>query len=244
MHSFKTYSFAAALVVSSTAHSRSLPSALINNGHEAQHQIFLPPTESRKLNANDNIAAQPYVCHTTFPPSASWLPFETLWCVNAEQILSSNGGDTYITHYIQSALLSTGFIYRLDPRLLLASMMEASRGKASAPCACPADGGECVCGIMQVPHGGSFNEKDAEKSVNCMIGAGGDALMHAMKTEGLKSDALLLAGESRMRDVLRRFEKVAGKGKGKGEEMGRFEMYLVNRLMGWNGRGKGSDGCL
>lgn len=62
-----------------------------------------------------------------------WLAFERLWQVNEPTILSKNGGNTYIEHYIKDAILQVSEESHVDARLLLAIMMQEVR--SPIPCA-------------------------------------------------------------------------------------------------------------
>lgn len=53
-----------------------------------------------------------------------WLPFDEVWRINQPFILSGNGGDTYIEHYIKEAIVEVSAERNLDARVLLAVMMQ------------------------------------------------------------------------------------------------------------------------
>jgi hypothetical protein len=55
---------------------------------------------------------------------SNWLPFDTLWEVNEPYILSTNGGDTYITHHIKTAIDNVAKEDGLDDRLVLVIMLQ------------------------------------------------------------------------------------------------------------------------
>ncbi|KAK5728870.1 hypothetical protein LTR15_002011 [Elasticomyces elasticus] len=56
--------------------------------------------------------------------AAQWLPFNQLWSLNEPTILSKNGGDTYITHYIREAIEQVSCDREVDASLVLAIVMQ------------------------------------------------------------------------------------------------------------------------
>lgn len=62
---------------------------------------------------------------STISVSASnWLCFDDLWRINEATILSVNGGDTYIKHYVKEAIQLVADDSTVDSRLILALMMQ------------------------------------------------------------------------------------------------------------------------
>jgi len=59
--------------------------------------------------------------------TARWLPFDQLWALNEPTILSKNGGDTYITHFIREAIERVSCDDEIDPALVLAIVMQEVR---------------------------------------------------------------------------------------------------------------------
>ncbi len=56
--------------------------------------------------------------------TARWLPFDQLWTLNEPTILSKNGGDTYVTHFIRAAIEQVSCDDEIDPALVLAIVMQ------------------------------------------------------------------------------------------------------------------------
>ncbi|KAK4900297.1 hypothetical protein LTR27_002521 [Elasticomyces elasticus] len=56
--------------------------------------------------------------------ATQWLPFNQLWSLNEPTILSKNGGDTYITHYIREAIEQVSCDGEVDASLVLAIVMQ------------------------------------------------------------------------------------------------------------------------
>ncbi|KAK5136230.1 hypothetical protein LTR08_003837 [Meristemomyces frigidus] len=54
----------------------------------------------------------------------TWLSFANMWRINEPTILSKNGGDTYIKHYIHEAVAYVADESAVDARLILALMMQ------------------------------------------------------------------------------------------------------------------------
>ncbi|KAK5700869.1 hypothetical protein LTR97_005386 [Elasticomyces elasticus] len=104
--------------------------------------------------------------------AAQWLPFNQLWSLNEPTILSKNGGDTYITHYIREAIEQVSCDREVDASLVLAIVMQESSGRASMPCKPQASGGKSRCGIMQSVGGSSFDAERPRASISRMIREG------------------------------------------------------------------------
>ncbi|KAK5123302.1 hypothetical protein LTR85_002732 [Meristemomyces frigidus] len=140
--------------------------------------------------------------------ASSWLCFNDLWRINEAAILSKNGGDTYIKHYIKEALLHVAGESAIDSRLILALMMQESSGRASISCRSQSNG-RSKCGLMQATDGSSFDSARQAASILQMVREGieGDDLDHALD----------------------------------GDE--RYLSDVANRLLGWDGRGKGFATC-
>lgn len=113
-----------------------------------------------------------------------WLAFEPLWHINEQIILSKNGGNTYIEHYIKDAILQVSEESNIDARLLLAIMMQESNGKAGMQCKSHSTG-ENRCGLMQIPDGRTFDETDAKASILEMMreSINGDHLDRALDSD-------------------------------------------------------------
>ena len=54
----------------------------------------------------------------------TWQSFHHLWRINEATVLSRNGGDTYITHYIHEAIVQVADETVVDARLILVLMMQ------------------------------------------------------------------------------------------------------------------------
>ncbi|KAK4547014.1 hypothetical protein LTR36_001234 [Oleoguttula mirabilis] len=113
--------------------------------------------------------------------ASSWLCFNDLWRINEATILSKNGGDTYIKHYIKEAILHVASESALDSRLILAFMMQESSGRASIPCKSQSRGGS-KCGLMQAMDGSTFDATNPAASILQMLrdGMDGDGLDQAL----------------------------------------------------------------
>ncbi|KAK3629615.1 hypothetical protein LTR56_017920 [Elasticomyces elasticus] len=72
-------------------------------------------------------ATRDYLCFDGTDATASatqWLPFDQLWLLNEPTILTKNGGDTYITHYIREAIEQVSCDGEVDASLVLAIVMQ------------------------------------------------------------------------------------------------------------------------
>jgi len=59
-----------------------------------------------------------------YPQADDWHSFEALWKINQPFILSRNGGDTYVEHYIHEAIIDVSVEKEVDPRFVLAAVMQ------------------------------------------------------------------------------------------------------------------------
>lgn len=86
-------------------------------------------TDQRILKPQSSSAERTYDC--TYKPTtgipASKLSFDELWVINQPRVLSNNGGDTYLEHYIHEGLLKVADETGIDAGVLLAVMMEQVR---------------------------------------------------------------------------------------------------------------------
>ncbi|KAK5677038.1 hypothetical protein LTS10_010226 [Elasticomyces elasticus] len=72
-------------------------------------------------------ATRDYLCFDGTDATADatqWIPFDQLWLLNEPTILSKNGGDTYITHYIREAIEQVSCDGEVDASLVLAIVMQ------------------------------------------------------------------------------------------------------------------------
>lgn len=76
-----------------------------------------------------------YRCYIEeYPPSREWLSWDVLWDITREQVLSSNGGDTYIQHYVGEGILQVAAESDVDSRLILAIVIQETKGKIGGKC--------------------------------------------------------------------------------------------------------------
>lgn len=185
-----------------------------------------------------------------YPPPTHWLSFADMWNINREQILSSNGGNTYLQHYIHQAILKVSKESNLDARLILALIMGESQGKASSPCV-----GSHVprCGILHAVKGSSLDESQSSDSVERMIkegiiGSPERGLGYAQLVQGKPRVAnvtpgcpFMAAGAYHSGSLRQDVDEVEVDGHDL--EDARFVNDFVNRLLGWSGRGEGFNKC-
>lgn len=179
-----------------------------------------------------------------YPSPAEWLSWDMLWDLNREQILSSNRGDTYLQHYVQESILQVARDADVDPRFILAVVMQESKGFADTECV----GTTPRCGIMHAPKGSRFDQSDARFSVERMIRDGVQGT--AKRGPGL---ADLLKGRPRLANVpsgnwyaLARAYNSGAVGKyldvvSRGQPG--YVNDIANRLQGWNGLWTGHKTC-
>lgn len=100
---------------------------------DAPHE--LRPASQVHLSHDWKAVPSTYVCFENaavhYPAPHEWLSFDRLWAVNAPYVLSSNGGDTYLEHYVREGIVSVAQENALDARLVLAAMMQRVCGKSS-----------------------------------------------------------------------------------------------------------------
>lgn len=193
------------------------------------------------------LAQQHYSCYggelSNYPSVDEWLSWDALWNVNREQVLSSNGGDTYIQHYVQEAILQAERESNVDARLILAILMQESNGKASVDCV------RSKCGIMHASKGSSFDKEKPRESILQMVRDG-----VVGRPRSGPSLATLLSGKPRIKNLAAGCPYGAARAYNSGfvkeslDDAGPNgqESYVndvANRLIGWNGRGKGYEDC-
>ncbi|KAF7194508.1 hypothetical protein HII31_04177 [Pseudocercospora fuligena] len=185
-----------------------------------------------------------------YPSPTHWLPFSELWNINREQILSSNGGNTYLQHYVHQAILNVSRESNIDARLILALVMGESRGKASSPCV----GGNVLrCGILHASKGSLLAESESSESVVRMvregiIGSPERGLGYAQLAQGKPAVASVTPGCPFMAANAYHSERLGQNADsveldGRDVEDARFVHDFANRLLGWDGRGDCFDKC-
>lgn len=217
-------------------------------------QQILRPSDQQRLTPNPNPhqdSSSSYHCYKgdpkSYPPSSQWLPFSELWNLNRETILSANAGDTYLQHYIQSSLEKVSQEYNINPSYLLALLLQESHGDVTTSCTGP----EPRCGLLHAYKGTTFNPSDPQASIEKM-------LREAVKGSALRGPGIhdLLIGKPKFANVepgewfaVARAWNSGRVKKGdmdwtptrKGSEG--FVNDVANRLMGWDGTGRGFEGC-
>lgn len=211
-----------ALAASSTAHSSPVPIPQFQSTHKFDWaQVSF--SDGRKL----PILHNGYQCYLSkYPDRHEWLSWSRLWDINREQVLSSNGGDTYIQHYIEEGILRAADKSDVDARLVLAILMQETKGGLSGECKAKAK-----CGLLLWEQ--SFDKERPRDSILEMLldGLEGSSGRPGLATR-LKSE------DSPYAAVWRYYEDV--------ELLISETQYandLANRLIGWSGRGKGFEGC-
>lgn len=171
-----------------------------------------------------------YHCYLgKYPNPVEWLSWKDLWNTNREQVLSSNGGDTYIQHYVEEAILQTAAESDVDPRLVLVGVMQETKGKAGGKCQQRAR-----CGIIRGGQG--FDAKRPEESILEMLREGVGGVSHRA---GL---AQRLKSEDSPYSAMWRFHQDHDPAEGLVGEK-RYMSEIANRLLGWDGRGRGFKDC-
>ena len=91
--------------------------------------ILASEVDQRILKTESSSAGTTYKCiyESTTDILASKLAFDKLWVINQPRVLSNNGGDTYLEHYIHEGLLQVADETGMDGGVLLAVMMEQVR---------------------------------------------------------------------------------------------------------------------
>ena len=69
-----------------------------------------------------------YQCYqgdiSRYPSSEDWLSFDALWSINSEAILTNNDGDENIRRYIHDSISQVADESNVDPRFILAAVMQ------------------------------------------------------------------------------------------------------------------------
>lgn len=218
-----------------------------NDPHSHQQDVLAGPGSAN--NPPSSPMSFKYQCFhgqlSHYPAPKSWLSFSDLWNTNREQILSSNGGNAYIQHYIHESILAVSEESNVDPRLILALIMGESNGDASTPCLGPLP----RCGILHAPKGSSIDGSQPEDSIKTMIREG-----VVGSTNRGPGYAQILQGKPRMANVSPGCAFAAARAYHSGivreyldyghdaKDAG-FVNDFANRLLGWNGRGEGFGKC-
>ncbi|EME87912.1 uncharacterized protein MYCFIDRAFT_209650 [Pseudocercospora fijiensis CIRAD86] len=186
----------------------------------------------------------------SYPPPKLWLSFSELWNINRERILTSNGGNTYLQHHIQQAILKVSTESNIDARLILGLVMGESRGKASSPCV---GGNVSRCGMLHALNGSSLDESESSHSVERMVregisGSPEHGLGYAQLVQGKPPVANVTPGcpfsaarayhSGAVREDANELER-----DGHDVEDAGFVNDFANRLLGWDGRGEGFKEC-
>ncbi|KAK4508807.1 hypothetical protein PRZ48_002546 [Zasmidium cellare] len=223
--------------------------------NQGQQQPLTPNQQPQQPIPSSQDPASSYRCYNgdpkSYPTSSQWLPYSTLWDLNRETILSANAGDVYLQHYIQVALDQVSAWHDIDPRFLLAILLQESKGDVNVECVGP----EPRCGILHAYKGSRFDPASPQASITKMLVEGikggaqrGPGLLNLLN--GKPKFAYVEVGDYFA--VARAWNSGAvkegdldvlppGKGRGRGEAS--FVNDVANRLMGWNGRGKGFEAC-
>ncbi|KXT02479.1 hypothetical protein AC578_4203 [Pseudocercospora eumusae] len=215
--------------------------------HDVQH---LPHQATLSDSSRISKPLHTYQCFdgniADYPSPTHWLSFSDMWHINREQILSSNGGNTYLQHYIHEAIVKVSRESNIDARLILALVMGESRGKASSPCV---GGNVPRCGILHVPKGSLLDEAQSSEAVERMIREG----IIGSPERGL-GYAQLVQGKPRVANVAPGCPFMAARAYHSGSlrqnadqveldwhnvEDAIFVSDFANRLLGWDGRGEG-----
>lgn len=184
-----------------------------------------------------------------YPSSDAWLSWDALWDLNREQILSSNGGNAYLQHYIMQAIVQVAEENNIDPRLLLVLIMQESNGNAAAPC----QGSMPRCGIMHAPKGSHFDDSKPKESILDMIREGVEGSLR--RGPGY---ADFFAGKPRLANVpvgspyaaARAYKSGAVDANldrvtwGQSSYVDGYVNDIANRLTGWNGQKKAFKKCI
>lgn len=91
--------------------------------------ILASEVDQRILKNKSSSAGTTYKCiyKTATDNLPSKLSFDKLWVINQPRVLSNNGGNTYLEHYIHEGLLQVADETGMDGSVLLAVMMEQVR---------------------------------------------------------------------------------------------------------------------
>ncbi|KAF2275782.1 uncharacterized protein EI97DRAFT_442779 [Westerdykella ornata] len=93
-----------------------------------------------------------------FPAYETWtLTFEQLWQINEPEMTKINGGTQY-NQLLKDAILAQSKKNHVDPRIILAMVMQESTGNVNAPCTGPETRD---CGLLQIRYGRKFTDADS-----------------------------------------------------------------------------------
>lgn len=226
-------------------------SSVVDSKHAGSLQpsriVDLEQVKLANGNTKQPSTEQDYRCYggelSNYPSIEEWISWDALWDINREQILSSNGGDTYIQHYVQEAILQAERESNVDARLILAILMQESNGKASIDCV------RSKCGIMHASKGSSFDKEKPRESIVQMVYDG-----VVGRPRSGPSLATLLSGKPQMKNLAVGCPYGAARAYNSGSVKENLddagpkgqESYVndvANRLLGWHGRGKCYEDC-
>ncbi|KAL1587997.1 hypothetical protein WHR41_03190 [Cladosporium halotolerans] len=185
--------------------------------------------------------AEGYQCFhgdvSSYPIIDEWLSFDTLWDINEEAILSNNNSNADIQRYVRQSILQVADDSNVSPRLILAAVMQESSGKASVHCT----GHMLHCGLMQASFNShSFDPWNAEASILQMIREGVQVSFWWFELGSRPA-----AGQPYTAARSYNSGSVATDGNLYEAKWGTasYANDIANRLIGWDGIGKGFRAC-
>ncbi|KAK2614150.1 hypothetical protein N8I77_001002 [Diaporthe amygdali] len=111
---------------------------------------------------------------SNFPGPDKWVSWETMAAHNAE-VMNTTGNSAQETQWVLDAVNTVAGEVGMDPRCILAVIMQESHGKVRVNSTTSPGAGINNTGIMQAHNGASFDEGDPQGSILHMVrdGAGG-----------------------------------------------------------------------
>ncbi|KAH7119850.1 hypothetical protein B0J11DRAFT_400175, partial [Dendryphion nanum] len=88
-----------------------------------------------------------------YPKPQEWLDFETMWKINELEVIKvESGSRSNNTQILKVAIKKVAAQSKIDPRLILALIMQESTGDANVSCT----NNNRDCGLMQIHGGGDL----------------------------------------------------------------------------------------
>jgi len=183
--------------------------------------------------------ATSYTCYSgpasKFPKITQWMNFKDMFALQKEGNFKVNGNTADQTNMIYQSILAVAETSKVDPRVILAQMIQESSGAVSVPCT---NNGVENCGLMQSHAGVGFDPKNAAASIKQMIidgvmgTASGDGMAQPINSNGNLYQALRIYNSGKFDPN----NLSAGNG-----ATPSYVSDMANRLMGWVGSGETSQ---
>ncbi|MCJ1324610.1 hypothetical protein MMC10_001272 [Thelotrema lepadinum] len=182
-------------------------------------------------------AGSTYTCYSgsadSFPPMSQWASFNALWAFQVKNALSPIGDTNQEIQAMQQAVVTVGQAAQVDPRVILAVILQESSGNVNVGCT---NNGVSNCGIMQShdPIDKAFDPSNVQDGVQGT--PTGPGLVQLFNNQGAATNGNLW-------EVLRAYNSGSIDASNLSNGLGATASYvsdIANYLQGWQGWGSSS----